>query len=285
MSSEKRADIPDDEVQLAPPLNRRSRLNKRWGETVDTNFTDLICLLLCLNTGLCDSCAFNAWSCFLAMQTGKMPALQISRSMMIKLTIPGNTIVLGLGASHQPLGAPNGWARSIVSIAAFVIGAMTFARCTKALGARRRGTLFLSFCFQALLIIIAAVLIQTDVVQTQSGRQFTLDRPLLTLVPIALLAFQSAGSINSTRMLGFNEIPGVVLTSVYYDIASDAGLFDGISQNAKRNRRIGGVVMLLTGAIVGGWLSRTEGGMALVLWLAAALKFCAGVGWLFWTPA
>ncbi|KAJ6021697.1 hypothetical protein N7540_007201 [Penicillium herquei] len=266
MSSEKRADIPDDDLQLALPLNRRSRLNKRWKETVDTNFTDLICLLLCLNTGLCDSCAFNAWSCFLAMQTG-------------------NTIVLGLGASHQPLGAPNGWARSIVSIAAFVIGAMTFARCTKALGARRRGTLFLSFCFQALLIIIAAVLIQTDVVQTQSGRQFTLDRPLLTLVPIALLAFQSAGSINSTRMLGFNEIPGVVLTSVYYDIASDAGLFDGISQNAKRNRRIGGVVMLLTGAIVGGWLSRTEGGMALVLWLAAALKFCVGVGWLFWTPA
>ncbi|KAJ5647945.1 hypothetical protein N7490_004317 [Penicillium lividum] len=197
----------------------------------------------------------------------------------------GNTIVLGLGASSQPLGAPNGWVRSLVSIAGFLLGAITFARWTKAFGTRRRGTLFISFAFQALLIVIAAILLQTDVVQTQNDRSFTLDRPLLSLIPIALLAFQSAGSINSTRMLGFNEIPGVVLTSVYYDIASDPALFEGFKRNAKRNRRMGGVVMLLIGAIVGGWLSRTKGGMALVLWIAAALKFGVGVGWLFWTPA
>lgn len=86
-------------------------------------------------------------------------------------------------------------------------------------------------------------------------------------------------------MLGYNEIPGVVLTSVYYDIASDSGLFEGVYMNAKRNRRIGGAVMLLLGAVVGGWLSRSSGGMACVLWIAAGLKFCVGVGWLFWTQA
>ncbi|KAJ5539680.1 hypothetical protein N7513_008012 [Penicillium frequentans] len=259
-------DLPIDELPVSSRPSRRTSLRRKWMETIDTTFADRVCLLLCLNTGLCDSCAFNAWSCFLAMQTG-------------------NTIVLGLGASSQPLGAPNGWVRSLVSIAGFLVGAITFARCTKALGARRRGTLFLSFSFQALLIVIAAILLQMDVVQHQHGRSFTLEKPLMSLIPIALLAFQSAGSINSTRMLGFNEIPGVVLTSVYYDIASDPGLFEGFNRNAKRNRRMGGVVMLLIGAIVGGWLSRSHGGMSCVLWVAAALKFGVGVGWLFWTPA
>jgi hypothetical protein len=217
------------------------------------------------------------------MQTGKSLHSEIKE--LIRLTALGNTVVLGLGASSQPLGAPNGWARSLVSIAGFLVGAITFARCTKALGARRRGPLFLSFAFQALLIVIAATLLQTDAIQHQNGRSITLEKPLMSLIPIALLAFQSAGSINSTRMLGFNEIPGVVLTSVYYDIASDPGLFEGFNRNAKRNRRVGGVVMLLIGAIAGGWLSRTHGGMACVLWVAAALKFGVGVGWLFWTPA
>lgn len=42
----------------------------RWNETIDGRHTDLICLGLSLITGLCDSSAYNAWSCFLAMQTG-----------------------------------------------------------------------------------------------------------------------------------------------------------------------------------------------------------------------
>lgn len=197
----------------------------------------------------------------------------------------GNTIVLGLGASQQPIGTPLGWARSAVSISSFIAGAITFDRLTKALGVRRRGTLVISFGLQSTLIIIAAVLIQINIIQKQDERLFTSENPLLSLLPICLLAFQSAGSINSTRMLGFNEIPGVVLTSVYYDIASDPGLFERPSRNIKRNRRIGGVVMLLMGAIIGGWLSRSKGGMGLVLWIAASLKLCISAGWLFWPHA
>jgi hypothetical protein len=39
-------------------------------QNVDPTYADLICLLLCFLTGLCDSSAYNAWSCFLGMQTG-----------------------------------------------------------------------------------------------------------------------------------------------------------------------------------------------------------------------
>ncbi|KAF9884447.1 hypothetical protein FE257_001778 [Aspergillus nanangensis] len=239
-------------------------LAQRWKQTVDTNYTDLICLLLCLNTGLCDSAAYNAWSCFLAMQTG-------------------NTIFLGLGASSQPVGKPWGWLKSLVSILAFFIGALIFSNATRRAGARQRGTLFVSFMVQTILIVIAVALIEGDLIPHTSDDSKLTGGPLfLELIPIALLAFQSAGSITSSRSLGFNEIPTVVLTSVYFDVASDPKLGDVPTKNPKRNRRIGGVVMLLVGAIVGGWLSRSSGGMQSALWMAAGFKFVIGLAWLVW---
>lgn len=55
----------------APPQKQyASTIARRWNESIDVQYTDLICLALCLITGLCDSSAYNAWSCFLAMQTG-----------------------------------------------------------------------------------------------------------------------------------------------------------------------------------------------------------------------
>lgn len=70
----------------------------------------------------------------------------------------------------------------------------------------------------------------------------------------------------------------MVLTSVYFDIASDLAK---LQMNVKRNRRIGGVVSLLVGAIIGGWLSRRSG-IEAALWMAAGLKLVTAVGWLFW---
>lgn len=77
----------------------------------------------------------------------------------------------------------------------------------------------------------------------------------------------------------------MVLTSVYFDIASDPKLIVKPTTNAKRNRRVGGVVSLLVGAIVGGWLSRSSGGMQSALWMAAGMKFVAAIAWLFWKAA
>ncbi|KAJ5287908.1 hypothetical protein N7478_003594 [Penicillium angulare] len=265
---EKPAEInptPDLEASPPPP-EKRNQLGvaQRWKQELSVNHADLVCLLLCFLTGLCDSSAYNAWSCFLGMQTG-------------------NTIFLGLGASNQPASKPWGWLKSLVSIASFFIGAMIFSISMRTVGSLRRGTLFISFLVQTILIIIAVALIQADLIPHSTSDQSLDGGPLfLELIPIGLLAFQSAGGMTCSRALGYNEIPTVVLTSVYFDIASDPKLVGKPTANVKRNRRIGGVVFLLVGAIVGGWLSRSSGGMESALWLTAGLKFIAALGWLVW---
>lgn len=78
MAETKPSDAPRDlEAQPA-----QSSLMQRWKQSVDPKHADLICILLCLVTGLCDSSAYNAWSCFLAMQTGE------SLSHNLGLSIP-----------------------------------------------------------------------------------------------------------------------------------------------------------------------------------------------------
>ncbi|KAJ5675339.1 hypothetical protein N7462_008236 [Penicillium macrosclerotiorum] len=258
---------PDLEASSPPAQPRQSGVAYRWKQTLDPTHADLVCLLLCFLTGLCDSSAYNAWSCFLGMQTG-------------------NTIFLGLGASNQPTSKPWGWLKSLVSIASFFSGAMIFSVVMRHVGALRRGTLFVSFLVQTALIIIAVALIEADLIPHTSSDASLDGGPLfLELIPIALLAFQSAGAMTCSRSLGYNEIPTVVLTSVYFDIASDPKITEKPTGNVKRNRRVGGVVFLLIGAIVGGWLSRSSGGMESALWMAAGLKFVAAFGWLFWKAA
>ncbi|KAJ5952086.1 uncharacterized protein N7479_010499 [Penicillium vulpinum] len=256
---------PDLEAPGIPA--KQSSVAQRWKENLTPTHADLVCLMLTFLTGLCDSSAYNAWSCFLGMQTG-------------------NTIFLGLGASNQPNNKPWGWLKSFVSISSFFFGAMIFSIAMRSVGALRRGTMFISFFVQTILIIIAVALIEADLIpHTSSDATLTGGSLFLELIPIGLLAFQSAGGMTCSRALGYNEIPTVVLTSVYFDIASDPKIIDKPTANAKRNRRIGGVVSLLIGAIVGGWLSRSSGGMQSALWMAAGMKFVAAIAWLFWKAA
>lgn len=201
--------------------------------------------------------------------------------------MPGNTIFLGLGASGLPASKPWGWLKSLVSITSFFVGTFTFAGITRHLNPCRRGTLIATFLVQCALIVIAVALIEANLIPhtPQDASSLTGGRLFLELVPICLLAFQSAGSMAASRGLGYNEIPTVVLTSVYFDIASDPKLADAPRENVKRNRRLGSILILLVGAIVGGWLSRSSGGMQSALWMAAGIKFGVAVTWLFWRAA
>lgn len=69
--------MPDLEASPSPEPKaaRQSSFTRRWKETVDPAHADLVCLLLCFLTGLCDSSAYNAWSCFLGMQTGMFESI------------------------------------------------------------------------------------------------------------------------------------------------------------------------------------------------------------------
>ena len=103
-----------------------------------------------------------------------------------------------------------------------------------------------------------------------------------TLVPLALLAFQFGGQIVSSRVLGINEVPTNVLTSLYCDLLSDPLLLVGLGRNKKRDRRLLAIVLLIAGGVVGGWLQRSAAGMSAALWIAAGIKGVITVCWLFW---
>lgn len=143
----------------------------------------------------------------------------------------------------------------------------------------RRKTVVASFIFQALLICVSAALIESRFVPGNAGDLLPDD--FIVLLPLALLAMQSAGQIVMSRILGFGEVTTVVLTSAYCDLAFDPEITAPLKENSKRNRRIGSIVMLFLGAVAGGFLTANND-LSLALWVAAAIKVAIGITWMFW---
>jgi hypothetical protein len=102
------------------------------------------------------------------------------------------------------------------------------------------------------------------------------------LAPLALLAFQFGGQIVTSRVLGYNEVPTNVLTSLYCDLLSDPALLAPLGKNPKRNRRFAAVILTIAGGISGGWLQRSSAGMSSALWIACGMKFIIAAVWLAW---
>ncbi|KGO76314.1 Protein of unknown function DUF1275 [Penicillium italicum] len=228
---------------------------------LEPQHADLLLFACCLTSGLVDSTIYRAYNTFVSMQTG-------------------NTIFVGLGASHQNL-RPFGWARSLTSIGCFILGSFLFARLHRVLGARRRVSLMLSFLLQTSIILLTAGLVQGGAVSsTLAGKGSQKAPPWNQEVPIVLLSIQSAGQIVASRALGYNEIPTVVITSLLCDLMSDPQLF--LLRNVKRDRRIIAFVLTIVGAIVGGWVTKVTGGVAPILWLAAGIKGLLVLAWAFW---
>ena len=102
------------------------------------------------------------------------------------------------------------------------------------------------------------------------------------LLPIALLSFQSAGQIVGSRVLGYAEVPTVVLTSMLHDISTDPALLGPLRQNMKRNRRVSAFVGILVGAVAGGFISERTRRMQIPLWIAGGIKLCITGAWMLW---
>jgi hypothetical protein len=104
----------------------------------------------------------------------------------------------------------------------------------------------------------------------------------MSLVPLAMLAFQFGGQIVTSRVLGVNEVPTNVLTSLYCDLLSDPGLLAPLGKNFKRNRRVASICLLVGGGVAGGWLQRSRAGMSAALWIAGGVKVVISAVWLLW---
>lgn len=122
-------------------------------------------------------------------------------------------------------------------------------------------------------------MVEIDVVE---GRLETItdDIDWYTVVPIALLSFQSAGQIVGSRAVNLSELPTVVLTSMLHDIFTDRKLV--AKENVKRNRRVLAFFAILVGAICGGFIGEGTDRMQVPLWIAGGIKFVVTLAWVFW---
>ncbi|KAL4975215.1 hypothetical protein BDW66DRAFT_160681 [Aspergillus desertorum] len=237
------------------PVTWQSSFSRHMKCNVNTHRTDIFLVMSGFVSGLVDGLSFNAWGSFSSMQTA-------------------------LGASGQPAYPAYLWAKSLIALTVFLVGNVIFIRVGRALGARRRSSLVLSFGVQTICILVAALLVQLGAVDPRPEDPRA---PIqwMQVLPISLLAFQAAGQITASRILKFDELPTVVLTTLLCDLLVDPDLSAPLKANGKRNRRIGGFLALFLGAMTAGGLSKvTE--MAASLWFAMGIKLIITVSWFVW---
>lgn len=196
----------------------------------------------------------------------------------VRLTA-GNTVYVGLGITGQPYSQPTRWIKSGTSILTFLVGSFLFSRLMTYLTPRSRSALLTSSILQTICTIIPAILSSTGLVPANAGD--LLPRSFIVLLPLSLLAIQSGGQCVLSRVLGYSEIPTVVLTSAYCDIGMDPKLFAGPTNNVKRNRRVGSAVLLILGAWIGGYLTR-HGHIGQALWVVSGVKAAMALVWVVW---
>ena len=281
---------------------------------LSTKWAEIVLFACFFVSGFVDAGAYNAYECFISMQVrafdpcrffsvsgSRCHVITISLSMTTTLILTsspssqtGNTIFAALGVSDLPVASPKwAWTKSVVSIVSFLLGASLFSLFHRQFGGLKRWVLATSFTFQTIATTIAAILVASGttsdspakrpssitVADTPSDPGF----PWADLIPIGLLAFQAAGKVVASRVLGYNALPSVVLTTLYNDLVSDPGLFTaGLMGNVQRNRRAGGLVLYFGGAIVGGALAKSTVGFAGALWFAAFVKILLVAAWLLW---
>lgn len=258
----------------------KSGWRKEMMVNVDRDLADIVLLMCYIITGLLDSASISTWGSFASMQTGSFQIISSYKAMsQCRLTeiCLGNTIYIGLG-----LAAPNEskrWIKSGVSLISFCIGSSWFSRFHRYFTPSLHWMLCVSFLAQMGLIVVAAAILTWGPKSTNEKDEIGWS----VLVPIALVAFQSSGQAVTSRVLKYNALTSVTLTSIYCDLFSDADLF--AMHNAERNRRLDAPVLLLFGIIMGGLLTHSPIGIVCVLWIAAGLKLFVVLSWVFWRAA
>jgi hypothetical protein len=246
---------------------------------------------------LVDAGAYNAYQVFVSMVV-RSSGLKPGRSnLTLPLTFPpslqtGNTIFVALSISSLPIDVPNyAWTKSLTSIIAFIVGTVLFSLFHRHFGAKKRWTLLLTFTLQALLVLTSASLISgrsssespakppstTHLLPSDPGF------PWADLLPIALLSLQASAKILSSRWLQQPHLTTCVLTVLYSDLFSDAGLFTaGVLADKKRNQRFGSAVVYFVGATLGGLFARSTVGFEGALWVAGGCNLVIVAAWAGW---
>ncbi len=198
----------------------------------------------------------------LTLTTGVVDAVSyIGLGHVFTANMTGNIVLLGFGlagAGGLPVLAP------LVSLGSFLLG----ARIGRALVARTpaaRSRLHPALLCEGTLLLAAAALAASASVHPGT---------LAGYLVIAGLAL-AMGIRNATvRKLGVADFTTTVLTMTLTGLASDSF---GKGNRAAQARRVGAVAAMLSGALVGGLLVKSQ--LAAPLWLAAAVALgCRAAG-------
>ncbi|MFJ4923848.1 YoaK family protein [Streptomyces sp. NPDC088725] len=164
--------------------------------------------------------------------------LRLGRVFVANMT--GNVVFLGFSVAQKyglPVVAP------IVSMASFVLGSLIGGQLSRVLGGSPRRWIAGAFAGQAAVLAGTAVLIGTGVLDTRHGH---------ALVLIAILG-TCCGLQNATvRLMAPRDLTTTVLTQTVTGLAAESAL--GAGTGAKPHRRLGSVLAMLGGAVVGGLL-------------------------------
>ncbi|RDW60505.1 YoaK family protein [Aspergillus mulundensis] len=243
------------------PLSSLSlqRLKHHLTTEITPHRTDLLLLTCYIITGLLDSSAVFIWGSFVSMQTG-------------------NTVYLGLGLSGlDESGKAQRWLKALISIASFCVGSLLFTLLSRMFRSpRERGALALSFTVQMLCVAVAAGIVTVHKASKADELGWEI------ALPLALVAFQSSGQAVTSRVVGFSGLTSVVLTSVYCDLFSYLG-GSGRGKGADEWRRLGAVVGLFVGILLGGAWAKSEVGLMGALWMVVVLKGAIVLAWLLWS--
>ncbi|TKA34142.1 hypothetical protein B0A50_00122 [Salinomyces thailandicus] len=265
-------DAPNGGPPAKPKTPTRLYQAKQYlNADVSNKHTDIILIICFAISGLIDSGAYNAYTCFTSMQTG-------------------NTVFAALGVSDLPASSPKyAWTKSVTSVVSFLIGAAVLSTCHRLLGARKRWVQSASFFIQGLLIALSAYIVQRGGSDspvkkpTIAGLPADPGFPWIDLVPIGLLSVQSAGKVVASRIFQHVGLPAVVLTTLFSDLVSDPRLFTaGLFDNPQRNGRFVAVACYFGGAVAGGAFAKSTVGFAGLLWSVAGIKLLIVISWLLW---
>lgn len=262
-----------EKSSIAARRRKTGALNRRfWMSNVTTNHAELICLAHCFCTGLIDASIFGNYSVFVAMQTG-------------------NTVILALSTADLSFGQPYSWLTTLVSLASFLLGALATSHLSYRLIPLRRLTISSNLLLQGLLIAVSAILVtQSSIGIPEDNHGNDASRTLTRIEIVAVipcLAFQSGAQIATSKLLGIDEIPINVVTSLYAGLMGDKDLFvwskDGKSTwgwqtgDTKRSRRIAAIACVMGGALCAAWILKLGPGLILSLWLGAGIKIIVAV--------
>jgi len=208
----------------------------------------------------------------LTVVTGLVDAVSyLGLGHVFTANMTGNVVLLGFAVA----GAPNlSAARSLVSVAAFLLGAVAGGRAGAALSATHRRWMFMVGAVEAALLFAAAV---GAIGMTANEVGVT---PRLYMV-VVLTAMAMGVRMATVRRLAIPDITTTVLTTTLAGLAGESTIAGG--NNPRVGRRAGSVVAMFFGAALGTVLLRSW--LVLPLVVSGACVLVTNLVYAYVTPS